>query len=65
MIKVSVLYPAGDGKTFDMDYCCSSHMPMVQKKTLCKSIASSREQISPGKAGGFRILAAKSGRSGR
>jgi uncharacterized protein (TIGR02118 family) len=39
MIKVSVLYPAGDGKTFDMNYYCSSHMPMVQQKTLCKSIA--------------------------
>ena len=28
-IKVSVLYPSGDGKTFDMDYYCSTHVPMV------------------------------------
>lgn len=29
MIKVSVLYPAGAGKTFDMDYYCNKHVPMV------------------------------------
>ena len=29
MIKGSVLYPSGDGKTFDMDYYCNKHMPMV------------------------------------
>jgi len=29
MTKVSVLYPNGEGKTFDMDYYCSTHLPMV------------------------------------
>lgn len=29
MIKVSVLYPNGDGSTFDMDYYLNSHIPMV------------------------------------
>lgn len=29
MIKVTILYPNGDGKTFDMDYYASKHMPMV------------------------------------
>lgn len=29
MTKVSVLYPAGEGKTFDMDYYCNKHVPMV------------------------------------
>lgn len=29
MIKVSVLYPNGEGKTFDMDYYCNKHAPMV------------------------------------
>lgn len=29
MIKVTVLYPNGDGKTFDMDYYADKHMPMV------------------------------------
>jgi len=31
MIKVSVLYPNASGATFDMDYYCASHMPMVQR----------------------------------
>jgi|SRR5450432_1685099 uncharacterized protein (TIGR02118 family) len=41
MIKVSVLYPAGDSKKFDMDYYCTSHMPMVQEKlgAACRSMA--------------------------
>lgn len=29
MIKVSVLYPNGDSKSFDMDYYCNTHVPMV------------------------------------
>ena len=29
MIKVSVLYPNGEGKNFDMDYYCNKHIPMV------------------------------------
>ncbi|HXD72442.1 MAG TPA: EthD family reductase [Vicinamibacterales bacterium] len=32
MIKVSVLYPAGAGKKFDMSYYLTSHMPMVGRK---------------------------------
>src|ERR1700754_5202622 len=31
MIKVTILYPNGDGKTFDMDYYSKKHMPMVAK----------------------------------
>lgn len=29
LIKVSVMYPYEDGKTFDMEYYETSHMPMV------------------------------------
>jgi len=29
MIKVSVLYPAGDGKTFNMEYYLNTHVPLV------------------------------------
>ena len=41
MIKVSVLYPAGESTKFDMDYYCTSHMPMVQEKlgAACRSMA--------------------------
>jgi len=28
-IKLTVLYPGGHGKTFDMDYYCNKHIPMV------------------------------------
>ncbi len=29
MIKVAILYPNGEGKTFDMDYYSIKHMPMA------------------------------------
>ena len=29
MIKVSVMYPNGEGKTFDMDYYTSKHLVLV------------------------------------
>ncbi|HEY6976706.1 MAG TPA: EthD family reductase [Chitinophagaceae bacterium] len=29
MIKVTILYPNGDGKTFDMNYYTEKHMPLV------------------------------------
>lgn len=31
MIKVSVLYPNGEGKKFDMDYYIDKHVPLVSK----------------------------------
>jgi len=31
MIKVSVIYPAGEGKTFDMEYYRTKHMDIVQR----------------------------------
>jgi uncharacterized protein (TIGR02118 family) len=31
MIKVSVLYPNGDGATFDHDYYLATHIPLVRK----------------------------------
>jgi len=49
MIKVSVLYPNGNGKKFDIGYYCSHHMPMVQQKlgAACKRIA-----VEQGMSGG-------------
>ena len=32
MIKVSVLYPKTDTTSFDMDYYCNNHGPMLQEK---------------------------------
>ena len=31
MIKVSVLYPYQEGKTFDMSYYCEQHIPMANR----------------------------------
>ncbi len=31
MIKVTAMYPYSEGKRFDIDYYCKSHIPMVQK----------------------------------
>ncbi len=49
MIKVSVLYPKTDTTSFDMDYYCNSHMPMVKEKLgdACKNIS-----VEGGLAGG-------------
>jgi uncharacterized protein (TIGR02118 family) len=30
MIKVSALYPHGEGKKFDINYYCNKHVPMAQ-----------------------------------
>jgi uncharacterized protein (TIGR02118 family) len=41
MIKISVLYPAKNGESFDMEYYRTKHMPMVQRLcgSACKGIA--------------------------
>jgi hypothetical protein len=41
MIKVSVFYADRSGSKFDMDYYCSSHIPMVREKlgAACKGVA--------------------------
>lgn len=41
MIRVSVLYPNGDGTKFDMTYYTGKHMPMVRQKLgkACKCVA--------------------------
>lgn len=31
LIKVTILYPNGEGKKFDMDYYAGSHMPLVAR----------------------------------
>ncbi|MFN0108843.1 MAG: EthD family reductase [Blastocatellia bacterium] len=41
MIKVSVFYPNEADKSFDLDYYCNKHIPLVQEKlgAACKQIA--------------------------
>lgn len=50
MIKVSVMYPAGEGKTFDMDYYKSTH------RALCHEVfgpALKHFEIDKGLSGPF------------
>ena len=53
MIKVSVLYPAGEGAKFDMNYYCKSHIPMVREKlgAACKSVAVEEAELAGGAPG--------------
>lgn len=41
MIRVSVLYPNGDGTKFDMSYYTGQHIPMVKRSLgkACKRVA--------------------------
>lgn len=32
MIEVTVAYPAGQGRTFNMDYYLKTHIPLFQKR---------------------------------
>lgn len=54
MIKVSVLYPVGENKLFDMDYYSRQHVPMVKQLLgeTCKQAAV--EQGIAGAAPGTR-----------
>lgn len=49
MIKVSVMYPNGEGKTFDMAYYLEKHIPMARQKfgTALKGVG-----VEQGLAGG-------------
>jgi uncharacterized protein (TIGR02118 family) len=49
MVKVTVFYQNEEGKKFDMEYYCNSHMPMVREKVgdACKNMA-----VEQGLAGG-------------
>ena len=49
MIKVSVMYPSGEGSKFDMAYYCNKHIPMVRQKfgAALKGVA-----VEQGLAGG-------------
>jgi uncharacterized protein (TIGR02118 family) len=49
MIKVTVLYPAGENTKFDMSYYCEKHMPTARERfgAACKGMS-----IEQGLAGG-------------
>jgi len=49
------MYPAGEGHTFDMDYYCNKHIPMVIALTgqACKKV-----EVEQGLSGGVLGVAA-------
>ena len=57
MIKVTGFYPDHEGRKFDMDYYCSSHIPLVREKLgdACKGVAVERVigGPTPGSRPGF------------
>jgi uncharacterized protein (TIGR02118 family) len=50
MIRMSVMYPAAEGKKFDLDYYAKKHMPLVKERW--GSMGLIRYEIDKGVAGG-------------
>lgn len=50
MIRVSVLYASGDGKTFNHDYYTTKHMPLVRERL--GGLGLRRLEVDRGLAGG-------------
>jgi uncharacterized protein (TIGR02118 family) len=50
MVRMSVLYPAAEGKKFDLEYYAKKHMPLV--KTRFSGMGFVRYEIDKGLAGG-------------
>jgi uncharacterized protein (TIGR02118 family) len=48
MIRVTVLYPAAEGSTFDMDYYLKTHIPLFQK---CMGAAMKDIRVEQGLSG--------------
>lgn len=50
MIRVSVMYPSGEGKKFNHDYYANQHMGLVHKRL--DSLGLIRTEVDKGVAGG-------------
>lgn len=61
MIKLSVLYPAGERKTFNMDYYCNTHIPLIAQLTGSALKGASVDEgvagVAPGSAPPILLLA--------
>ena len=51
MIRVSVMYPSGDGKKFDYDYYVNKHMALVKNRIGAAGLR--RLEVDKGLAGGM------------
>lgn len=50
MVRVSVMYPSGEGKTFDHDYYVQKHMKLVRDRVGTLGLV--RVEVDRGVAGG-------------
>jgi uncharacterized protein (TIGR02118 family) len=50
MIRITILYPAGDGKRFDHTYYVNKHMALVRDRL--KNFGVTRTEVDRGVAGG-------------
>jgi uncharacterized protein (TIGR02118 family) len=50
MVRISVLYPAGPGKRFDLDYYAKKHMALVRERLGGMGLV--RIEVDKGVAGG-------------
>ena len=50
MVRISVQYPSGDGKKFDLDYYVTKHMRLVQQRL--GGLGLLRSEVDKGLAGG-------------
>ncbi|HBH03070.1 MAG: ethyl tert-butyl ether degradation protein EthD [Candidatus Rokubacteria bacterium RBG_16_73_20] len=50
MVRISVLYPSGEGKKFDVDYYVKKHMPLVRERM--GTLGLRRIEVDRGLAGG-------------
>ena len=50
MVRISVQYPSGDGKKFDLDYYVTKHMRLVQQRL--GGLGLLRWEVDKGLAGG-------------
>jgi uncharacterized protein (TIGR02118 family) len=58
MIKLSVMYPNGEGATFDMDYYCANHIRFVRQSlgAALKGIAVDQGIAQPGSPAPFLAM---------
>jgi len=54
MIEVTVAYPAGQGRTFNMDYYLKTHIPLFQKRM---GVAMKTIRVSRGIGGSTPMVA--------
>jgi len=50
MVRISVMYPSGEGKTFDIDYYVNKHMALVRDRI--GSLGLLRMEVDRGLSGG-------------